>query len=189
MDVTEARPHRIRTSPIQLFFLVMAVVFGALNPVPIQLLISGVMLALVGIATTITTFRKEAEPPEVFFGDQHFQGGGSIPLRTGKPSPRSSIGQQVYLRAHPILRLLVLSPSTETLQFSLGYGRRRFFGPWILPKEDVARVERVPAWFLPHDPIRITSKAGLTWSFLTGETGTVLKCLEELGYPISRDGY
>ena len=182
MKTTEHRSGGIssfRTSPIQLFFLVGALFTAAAAPSPVQFVASGVVLALVGFAMAFTTLRKEPAPPEVFLEEEHFEGGGTVPFRDGNAWMRFSV--------HPMFRMLVLSPTSEVLGFSLAYGFGRFIGPWDLPRTDVARIERVRTWFTPHDAVRIIPATGSPWYFLTHEPGTVLACLKELGYPVSAD--
>ena len=83
--------------------------------------------------------------------------------------------------------MLVLSPAPEALNFSVAYGLGRFFGPWTLQRAEVAKIERVGTRLAAHDPIRIIPVSGPPWYFLSREPGTVLACLEELGYPVAID--
>lgn len=164
---------------MQLFFLVGALFTAAATPSLVQLVASGVVLALVGVAMTITTRRKEPAPPEVFLEEEHFEGGGTVPFRVGSVWARFSV--------HPMFRMLVLSPTSEVLRVSLVYGFGRFIGPWALPRTGVTRIERVRTWFTPHDAVRIIPATGSPWYFLSREPGTVLACLKDLGYPVSAD--
>ena len=182
MNATDHRSRRIRpirTAPLQLFFLVSSVFFAAITPSPVQFFISGVILVLVGIAMTITTLRKEPAPPEVFLEEEHFEAGGTVRARNGNIRAGFS--------THPMFRMLMLSPTPDVLTFSLAYGLGKFIGPWTLQKAEVARIERVRTWFTAHDAVRIVPVTGQPWYFLTHEPGTVLACLEELGYPVSGD--
>lgn len=191
MNAKEHRSRRIprvRITPFQFFFLGSAVFFAAITPTPIQFMISGVMVALAGVAMTITTLRKEPAPPEVFLEEEHFEGGGSIPLKGGILSKMWG-GQQLFLMVSPQLRMLVLSPTAGALEFSLAYGLGRFFGPWILQREDVAEIQHVRTWFAPYEGVRVIPTAGPPWTFSTREPATVLACLEELGYPEADDAF
>lgn len=136
----------------------------------------------------ITTFRKEPAPPEVFLEEEHFDGGGSLPVGRSRLFAKSGI-QQMVLGVHPAFRMLVLSPTADALEFSLAYGLDHFFGPWALRREDVVEVERVPVWYVAHDPIRIIPVNGPKWYFSSHEPGTVLACLRELGYPVMQLGF
>jgi|GEM_PF-5295919 len=191
MNAQEHRSRRIprvRITPFQLFFLISAVFFAAITPTPGQFMISGVMVALVGVAMTITTFRKEPAPPDVFLEEEHFDGGGRIPLK-GETLSRIWGGQQVVFSVSPQFRMLVLSPTAGALEFSLGYGLGRFFGPWILKREDVVEIQHVRTWFAPYEGVRAIPVAGRPWTFVTREPATVLACLEELGYPKATDAF
>jgi len=182
MNTTNRRSRwipSIRTTPLQLFFLVISVFFASITPSPAQFIISGATLVLVGLAMTITTLRKEPAPPEVFLEEEHFEGGGTIRARGGNIWAGFS--------THPMFRMMVLSPTAEVLTFSLAYGLGRFIGPWALHRTEVTRVERVRTWLAPHDAVRIIPVIGPPWYFLTHEPGTVLACLEDLGYPMSAD--
>lgn len=192
MNAKEHRSRRIpraRITPFQLIFLVVAIIFAISNPTnPTQLVFSAVILALVGVAVTITTLRKEPAPPEVFLEEEHFEGGGIIPMEGGILS-RMWGRQQLVLAVSPQLRILVLSPTAGALEFSLAYGLGRFFGPWILQREAVAEIQHVRTWFAPYEGVRVIPVAGPPWTFSTREPATVLACLEELGYPEASDAF
>ncbi|WP_461165338.1 hypothetical protein [Arthrobacter sp. R4-81] len=137
---------------------------------------------------TITTLRKEPAPPEVFLEEEHFYGGGSIPL-IGRTVSGMWGSQQMFFGVSPQFRMLVLSPTSGALEFSLAYGLGRFYGPWILEREDVAEIQHVRLWFAPYEGVRVIPIAGPPWSFSTREPATVLACLEELGYPKPTDAF
>lgn len=179
---------RIKITVLELFFLITAIVFAAINPTPGQLIISGVQLAVVAIAMTVTNLRKEPAPPEIFLEEEHFDGGGTIPVKA-KAVSRMWGNQPVVFSVSPQLRMLVLSPSAQTLEFSLSYGLGRFFGPWILKREDVVEIQRVRTWLAPYQGVRAIPVVGRPWTFVTREPATVLACLEELGYPKATDAF
>ncbi|NUU30300.1 hypothetical protein [Arthrobacter sp. C9C5] len=128
---------------------------------------------------TVTTLRKEPAPPEVFLEEEHFEGGGTVPVREGNVWTGFSV--------HAMFRMLILSPTSEALRFSLAYGFGKFVGPWTLQRTEVARIERVRMWLNPQDALRIIPATGSPWYFLKHEPGTVLACLKELGCPVSAD--
>ncbi|WP_285244226.1 hypothetical protein [Pseudarthrobacter sp. fls2-241-R2A-127] len=179
---------RIRITVLELFFLLTAVIFAAMNPTPGQLMISGVQLAVVGIAVAVTNLRKEPALPEVFLEEEHFDGGGTIPVKAEAVS-KSWGNQPVVFRVSPQLRMLVLSPTAEALEFSLAYGLGRFVGPWILKREDVVEIQCVRTWLAPYQGVRAIPVVGRPWTFVTREPATVLACLEELGYPKATDAF
>ena len=176
------RVPRVRITRIQLFLLLSSVFFAAITPTPGQFVISAVVVALVGVAMTITNLRKEPPPPEVFLEEEHFDGGGTIPVKAQALS-RMWGGQQVVFSVSPQFRMLVLSPTAEALEFSLAYGLGRFFGPWVLKREDVVTIQHVRGWFAPYEGVKVIPVAGRPWGFVTRQPATVLACLEELGYP------
>ncbi|WP_223993242.1 hypothetical protein [Arthrobacter sp. NicSoilB11] len=182
------RIPRIRITVLELFLLLTAVIFAAMNPTRGQLIISGVQLALVGIAMTVTNLRKEPAPPEVFLEEEHFDGGGTIPVKGGALSKMWG-NQPVVFSVSPQFRMLVLSPTAEALEFSLSYGLARFFGPWILKREDVVEIQHVRTWLAPYQGVRAIPVVGRPWTFVTREPATVLACLEELGYPKATDAF
>lgn len=174
-----ARRFSIRTNPFQLFLLVAAVFSAAATPSRVQFIVSGVVLALVGVAMAVTSLKKERPRPEVFLEEEHFDGGGTV---------RSKGTIWGGLSVNRGFRMLVLSPTSETLKFSLAYGFGRLYGPWTLQRAEVAKIERISTWWIgAHDAIRIITVSGPPWYFLSHEPGTVLACLEELGYPVSTD--
>ncbi|WAJ34439.1 hypothetical protein OUO20_05765 [Arthrobacter sp. FX8] len=183
-----SRFPRIRITVLELFFLLTAVIFAAINPTPGQLMISGVQLALVAIAMAVTNLRKEAAPPEVFLEEEHFDGGGTIPVK-GKALSKMWGSQPAVFSVSPQLRMLVLSPTVEALEFSLAYGLGRFFGPWTLKREDVVEIQHVRTWLAPYQGVRAVPVAGRPWTFVTREPATVLACLEELGYPKATEAF
>lgn len=91
--------------------------------------------------------------------------------------------QQVVFAVSPQLRMLVLSPTTGALEFSLAYGFGRFFGHWVLEREEVVEIQHVRTWFAPYDGVRVMPVAGRPGTFVRCEPATALACLEELGYP------
>ncbi|MFF2346883.1 hypothetical protein [Pseudarthrobacter sp. NPDC058119] len=191
MNAKERRSRRIpriRITVLEVFFLLVAVVSAVATPSPVQFAISGVIVALVTVAMTVTNLRKEPAPPEVFLDEEHFEGGGTIPVKA-KGLSKIWGGQPVVFSVSPQFRMLVLSPSTEALEFSLGYGLGRFFGPWTLKREDVVEIQHVRGWLAPYEGIKVVPTAGRPWGFVTRQPATVLACLEELGYPKATSAY
>ncbi|MEV8147449.1 hypothetical protein AB0O52_04780 [Arthrobacter sp. NPDC080073] len=159
-----------------------------MNPTRGQLMISGVQLAVVAIAMTVTNLRKEPAPPEVFLEEEHFDGGGTIPVK-GEALSKLWGTQPVGFSVSPQFRMLVLSPPAEALEFSLAYGLGRFFGPWVLKREDVVEIQHVRTWLAPYQGVRAIPVVGRPWTFVTRKPATVLACLEELGYPKATDAF
>ncbi len=85
-----------------------------------------------------------------------------------------------------MLRIVVLRPTADALEFGRGYGMGRFLGPWTLRRQDISEVRRVRTRFAAHDYVRIVTFAGAPWTFTTHEPGTVLACLEERSHPVAR---
>ncbi|MDQ0209627.1 hypothetical protein BMF89_07890 [Arthrobacter sp. SRS-W-1-2016] len=91
------------------------------------------LLALVGVAMAVSTLRKERPAPEVLLEEEHFDGGGTV------RSKGTIWGGLSVSRGR---RMLVLSPTTVALTFSVAYGLARFIGPWTLQRAEVNRIER-----------------------------------------------
>lgn len=76
----------------------------------------------------------------------------------------------------------------EGLEFRPRYGLDRFFGPWTVERQRVTKVYKEQRGLNLFQGLAIVGDDGLWWTFYTYRPNRVLRCLEDLGYPVDHKG-
>jgi len=74
--------------------------------------------------------------------------------------------------------------TTDALSFSLRFGLGRIVRPWIITREEVSRIRATDSEFILLIGVELYKNNGRLWRFWTMSPEAVLRCLQELGYPV-----
>jgi hypothetical protein len=82
----------------------------------------------------------------------------------------------------PSIRLRL---TEDSMEFRVRYGLHHFVGPWKLERQRITNVYREQRGLDLFHGIGIVSNDGRWWTFYTYRPNDVLRCLNDLGYPVA----
>ena len=104
--------------------------------------------------------------------NQKFVGGLYRPIGSNSDGPGMDIG----------VPWILLIPTEEQLEFRIRLGLQRFFGPWTIERQNVAKVFRMRRGLtFPWSVPRIEGQQDLQWTQVDGKTKTTTYAEDALG--------
>jgi hypothetical protein len=78
-----------------------------------------------------------------------------------------------------------LRATADSLTLSLRFGFGRWWGPWIVKPEEVAKIKATDSKFFIGSGVEFHLLDGRLWTFWTFNPEAILQCLRQLGYPVT----